>query len=51
VRRSATEEVDVAGAHLYPGFTESHGHLVGYGASLEQVDLRDAASLAEAVSG
>jgi predicted amidohydrolase YtcJ len=48
-RRSATEEVDVAGAHLYPGFTESHGHLVGYGASLEQVDLRDATSFAEAV--
>jgi predicted amidohydrolase YtcJ len=48
-RRSATEEVDVAGAHLYPGFTESHGHLVGYGASLEQVDLRDAATFADAV--
>ncbi len=48
-RRSAAEVVDVAGAHLYPGFTESHGHLVGYGASIEQVDLRDAASFAEAV--
>ena len=48
-RRSAAEVDDVAGAHLYPGFTESHGHLVGYGASLEQVDLRDAASLAEVV--
>lgn len=48
-RRSAAEVVDVAGAHLYPGFTESHGHLVGYGASIEQVDLRDAASFAEVV--
>ena len=48
-RRSATEVDDVAGAHVYPGFTESHGHLTGYGASLEQVDLRDAASFAEVV--
>jgi predicted amidohydrolase YtcJ len=48
-RRSAAEVVDVTGAHLYPGFTESHGHLVGYGKSLEQVDLRDAASFAEVV--
>jgi hypothetical protein len=48
-RRAAAEVVDVSGAHLYPGFTESHGHLVGYGASIEQVDLRDAASFAEAV--
>jgi predicted amidohydrolase YtcJ len=48
-RHSATEVDDVAGAHLYPGFTESHGHLVGYGKSLEQVDLRDAASFAEMV--
>ena len=48
-RRSAAEVVDVAGAHLYPGFTESHGHLVGYGASIEQVDLRDAATFAEVV--
>lgn len=48
-RRAAADVVDVAGAHLYPGFTESHGHLVGYGASLEQVDLRDAASFGEVV--
>ncbi|MCJ7440992.1 MAG: amidohydrolase family protein, partial [Thermoanaerobaculaceae bacterium] len=48
-RRAAAEVVDVSGAHLYPGFTESHGHLVGYGASIEQVDLRDAASFAEVV--
>jgi len=48
-RRAAAEVVDVSGAHLYPGFTESHGHLVGYGASIEQVDLRNAASFAEVV--
>jgi predicted amidohydrolase YtcJ len=49
-RKAAREVVDVAGAHIYPGFTESHGHMVGYGASLEQVDLRDAASFAEVVA-
>jgi predicted amidohydrolase YtcJ len=48
-RRAAAEVVDVSGAHLYPGFTESHGHLVGYGASLEQVDLRDTASFQDVV--
>ena len=48
-RKAAKQVVDVSAAHVYPGFTESHGHLVGYGASLEQVDLRDAASFAEVV--
>lgn len=33
-RRAAREVVDLAGAHVYPGFTESHGHLVGLGAAL-----------------
>jgi predicted amidohydrolase YtcJ len=49
-RRSATEVTDLAGAHVFAGFTESHGHLVGYGAALEQVDLRDATSLDEVVA-
>ena len=48
-RKAASQVIDVSGAHVYAGFTESHGHLVGYGASLEQVDLRDAASFAEVV--
>lgn len=49
-RRAAAEVVDLAGAHVFPGMTESHGHLVGYGAALEQVDLHDAASLDEVVA-
>jgi predicted amidohydrolase YtcJ len=49
-RRAAAEVVDLAGAHVFPGMTESHGHLVGYGAALEQVDLHDAASLEEVVA-
>ena len=48
-RRAAAEVVDVSGAHLYPGFTESHGHLAGHGASIEQVDLRDVPTFAEVV--
>jgi hypothetical protein len=48
-RRAAAEVVELAGAHVYPGFTESHGHLTGYGAALEVVDLRGAASFAEVV--
>ena len=48
-RRAAGQVVDLAGAHVFPGMTESHGHLVGYGAALEQVDLEDATSLDEVV--
>jgi len=49
-RRAAAEVVELSGAHVFPGFTESHGHMIGYGAALEQVDLRDAASLDEVVA-
>ncbi len=49
-RRLAAEVVDLAGAHVFAGMTESHGHFVGYGAALEQVDLGDAASLDEVVA-
>ena len=48
-RRVAREVVDLAGAHVYPGFTESHGHLVGLGAALEQVDVRGSASFEELI--
>ncbi|MGE5235359.1 MAG: amidohydrolase [Acidobacteriota bacterium] len=48
-RKAARKVVDLAGAHVYAGFTESHGHLVGYGAALEQVDLQGATSLEEVV--
>ena len=48
--RSAAEVTDLAGAHVFAGFTESHGHLVGYGAALEQVDLRDTENLDEVVA-
>jgi hypothetical protein len=49
-RAAAAEVVELAGAHVYPGLTEGHGHLVGYGAALEQVDLVGTASFAEVVA-
>ena len=49
-RAAAAEVVELAGAHVYPGLTEGHGHFVGYGAALEQVDLVGTASFAEVVT-
>lgn len=48
-RRAAADVVDLSGAHVYPGLTEGHGHFIGYGAALEQVDLVGTTSLAEVV--
>ncbi|HPC81826.1 MAG TPA: amidohydrolase [Thermoanaerobaculaceae bacterium] len=49
-RRRAREVVDLAGAHVYAGFTEAHAHFTGLGAALEQVDLKGAASFQEVVA-
>ncbi len=48
-RGRCQEIVDLAGAHLYPGLTESHGHLTGYGLALETADLTGAGSFREVV--
>ena len=48
-RREAADVVDLSGAHVYPGFTEGHGHFMSLGAALEQVDLGGTASFAEVV--
>ncbi|MCQ9388525.1 amidohydrolase family protein [Brevibacterium sp. 50QC2O2] len=34
------QTIDVGGAHLLPGFTESHGHPVGWGLNKLTLDLR-----------
>ena len=49
-KAGAAEVVDLSGAHLYPGFTEGHGHYAGYGAALEQVDLVGTRTLDEVVA-
>lgn len=48
-QKKAKEVVGLAGAHVYPGFTESHGHLTGFGLALETVDLTGSGSFQEVV--
>lgn len=48
-QKKAREVVELAGAHVYPGFTESHGHLTGFGLALETVDLTGSQSFQEVV--
>src|SRR4030095_10244506 len=35
----ATEKLDAQGKFIYPGFIDAHAHFVGYGQSLQRVDL------------
>ena len=35
----AKEKLDAQGKFIYPGFIDAHAHFVGYGMSLQQVDL------------
>lgn len=45
-----TEKVDLAGAFLYPGFTDAHAHLYGIGERETSLDLDEVKSIAELVS-
>jgi len=42
--------VDMNGKTVIPGLTDAHGHVLGLGMSLLQVDLRDTSSVNDAVS-
>lgn len=42
--RIASEVINLQKAHVFPGFTESHGHLLGYGKALLSVDLTGVAT-------
>ena len=35
----AIEKIDAGGKFIYPGFIDAHAHFVGYGLSLQRVDL------------
>ena len=49
-RGDATRVVDLAGATVVPGLVDSHTHVFGLGAKLEQVDLSNVATEEEAVA-
>ena len=42
--------VKLAGAHLYPGLHDAHGHLSGLGSTMDQVDLKGARTFEEIVA-
>src|ERR1700758_944329 len=37
---SAVEVIDLKGATLIPGFHDAHNHMIGFGLTLSEVDLR-----------
>jgi predicted amidohydrolase YtcJ len=43
----ATEVLDLQGATLVPGLQDAHGHVLGLGSSLTNLDLRDTTSSAQ----
>jgi predicted amidohydrolase YtcJ len=45
----ATQTVDLAGAFLYPGFTDAHAHLYGIGEREQMLNLDDVDSIADLV--
>jgi predicted amidohydrolase YtcJ len=45
-----TPDIDLGGACVLPGFTDSHVHFASWAASLDQVELHGVHSLAEALS-
>ena len=49
LRGAATRELDMRGATIVPGFHDAHAHVVGLGASLQDVDLRGTSSYEEVV--
>jgi predicted amidohydrolase YtcJ len=50
LRGPGTQVVDAAGRAIVPGLHDAHGHVLGLGAQLQEVDLRGTASLAEVVA-
>ncbi len=49
LKAPSTRVLDMRGATIVPGFHDAHGHVVGLGASLQDVDLRGTSSYEEVV--
>lgn len=49
LRTASTRVLDLRGATIVPGFHDAHGHVVGLGAALQDVDLRGTSSYEEVV--
>ena len=45
----ATDKLDAQGKFIYPGFIDAHAHFVGYGMSLQRVDLTGTNSWEECI--
>ncbi|HQV84704.1 MAG TPA: amidohydrolase [Chitinophagaceae bacterium] len=45
----ATEKLDAQGKFIYPGFIDAHAHFVGYGMSLQRIDLTGTNSWEECI--
>ncbi len=43
------EKIDAGGKFIYPGFIDAHAHFVGYGNSLQRVNLVDTKSWEEVI--
>jgi predicted amidohydrolase YtcJ len=48
-RYDAKEKLDAHGKFIYPGFIDAHAHFLGYGTSLQQVDLVGTRSWGEVI--
>jgi predicted amidohydrolase YtcJ len=46
---SCKQKLDAQGKFIYPGFIDAHAHFVGYGMSLQQVDLTGTTSWADVI--
>ena len=47
LKGKADQEMDLKGAVLYPGFVDSHMHMIGHGEKLLSLDLSKAGSAEE----
>lgn len=50
LKKTHTETIDLKGKLVFPGFNDSHMHLMGYGAALCQVDLSKAKSIEDLIN-